>query len=101
MRRILLSAVVLMAAWVLVADSASAGWRRWAYCGCYDGCYSSCYGCNSCYTGCNSCGYSCNSCGYDSCNSCNTCNTCNTGCNGCVTQQAPAAETPKAPPANR
>jgi hypothetical protein len=50
MRRIFLSTLVLLSVWVLVADSASAGWRRKAR-RCYEPCCVSSHG-NSCHSSC-------------------------------------------------
>jgi hypothetical protein len=52
MRRVILSAVVLVAVCLLAADSASARCKRKVRC-CYEPCYvSACCGCSSCVCGC-------------------------------------------------
>ena len=92
MRRTIMSVVVLLTVWFLVADSASAGWRRQARRCCHESCcVSTC--CNSC----NSC------CERTSC--CQPAPCCQPGVSHQThdqTHQKPviAPELPKAPPPN-
>lgn len=82
MRRILMLTAVLLVAWMVMADSASAGWRnRRGGCCSYGGCGSCCSTCN---WGCNTCGTmtSCDSCG--SCGSSCQATPCGSSCNSCM-----------------